>query len=748
MSTLLQGLNPAQKKAAESIYGPVLVLAGAGSGKTRVLTHRLAHLIDNGVPCYNILAVTFTNKAAGEMRERVRHLVGEAADDIWISTFHSTCLRMLRRDIEAIDYERNFNVYDKDDQKGVVRKIIQSKGLSLKDHNPAHYVQQIGTAKNRPWSDERIRDYLEEEYEPISAEIFTEYQRRLRLSHALDFNDLINLCIRVFEENPGVLWRRQKQFRYIMVDEYQDTNTSQYRLIQLLGSQHQNVMVVGDDDQSIYRFRGADVENIYRFQEDFPSVQVIRLEQNYRSFGNILAAANSLIENNTTRMEKKMWTDAIKGPLLRYIQEGNNWDEAAAIRREIENGIRQGYSYSDFAIIYRTNASSLAFEQDFMQQSVPHVLVGARKFYERKEIKDVLAYLRLLLNESDAESFARAISYPKRGVGAKTLQELQEYSLEKSEPILESTKEWCGKQKKKVAKTIASFIDTIARIRTVGEDGLEAEELVERLLNETGYWQALEAEKEKESKKSGGNSDAERKMSNVAALKNDISRYCEELSGASKQDLSWLKSFLDKASLASPTEEIPNKDQSAVTLLTAHLAKGLEFPVVFVVGMNEGSFPHFRSVDTIEDVEEERRLVYVALTRAQKRLILTRAKRQQIRDAKGMRWAPTKPSRFVSEIPQALFEASPVSTVSASSGRKKFWTPSDKSPKKTIVRRPPPNEISYTKKPESPSDFQTGLWVSHSKYGRGEIVGKSGHANNLKLRIRFDNFGTKNMIAR
>ena len=749
MSDLLAGLNTAQQEAVSVIDGAVLVLAGAGSGKTRVLTRRIAHLVEMGVHPRNILAVTFTNKAAAEMKERVESLVGEGAHDLWISTFHSACLRMLRRDITALGYPSGFQVYDGDDQKNVIKKIIQERGLSIKEYKPSEYVSKISAAKNNPWSQERIYEYLREEYDPLTADVYEEYEKRLRASNSVDFNDLLLLCIRLFEENPGILWRRQNQFQYILVDEYQDTNKAQYRLIQLLGRAKKNVMVVGDDDQSIYRFRGAEVQNIFSFQEDFAPVHIVRLEQNYRSMGNILEAANELIVNNTGRMEKKMRTDAPSGPPISYLQAENSWSEAERVGVEIQKLFRSGYKANDIAIIYRTNSASLAFEQIFMQNSIPHSLVGARKFYERKEIRDVLSYLRLMNNPNDIESFFRMIQNPKRGIGEKTLLSLQETALQSQKPIFDVAWDWSHSKKTKQAEQMRSVLEKLSALKKHGEEGLEADIFLEELLDSSGYWLLLEMEKSKEAKGLGANSDAERRMSNIQALVDDMVRFYQEQAQQKRNNLDWLREFLDKASLASPTEDIPNEEQSKVTLLTGHLAKGLEFPVVFVVGMNEGAFPHFRSVDTEEDLQEERRLVYVAITRAQKKLYLTRPRKQQKRDGNGVQWIPAKVSRFLGEIPERLFDEGQVSSA-PTSHRKFVALQRDTTASSTPSPLPKDNPTGsyYTREPESMDDFQKGTWVSHKKFGRGKIILVSGSKQDPKLQVFFDSFGMRNLVAR
>ncbi len=767
MPELLQGLNPQQKEAVLQIDGPLLVLAGAGSGKTRVLTHRIAHMLKEGIRPWNILAVTFTNKAASEMRERVRGMIGPDADNVWISTFHSTCLRILRRDIEALGYERSFNIYDTSDQKSLLRSIIREMGYSLQEHPPRLYIGHIDDTKKTQRSLEEHSKYLEREYGKISADIFKKYEQALRSSQALDFNDLINKTVELLQENPGILWRRQQQFQYLMVDEYQDTNHSQYELIKLLSHEHRNLMVVGDDDQSIYGFRGADVQNIYRLQKDYEPVNVIRLEQNYRSFQNILTAANAVISNNRHRMEKKMWTSAPSGPKIGFLKANTSWDEARDVRQKISRMIRMGRKHSDFAIIYRTNAASLAFEQEFMKNAVPHILVGARKFYERKEIKDILSYLRLILNPADNISFVRAVGAPKRGVGDKSLERLAEIARNNNQSMLQAAKAWSAPGKSKLQKSLGNFCDLIAKLRLKAEEKISPDRICQIVIEESGYSAALLKEMEKEQKKSGGQkSDAERRLENIEVLQEDLARCWDEYKKPTSENedghLLWLQEFLDRAALTSPTEDIPEPESGAITLLTAHLAKGLEFPVVFVVGLNEGNFPHYRSMEREEDIEEERRLVYVAFTRAKEVLNISCSRSQQRRDSGGLRWVQISPSRFLDEVPEELFDV-PVSqnrnyslrpsaparrTVIPSANRRPQSQKTFAKPKEKAVIKPNLDDgYVVTVEPSSMEDFSIGVRVSHQKFGKGIIRKKSGAPNNPKLRVEFERHGVKTLIA-
>lgn len=743
MSKTLHLLNEQQQKAVVAIRGPLLVLAGAGSGKTRVLTNRIAYMLEQGISPKSILAVTFTNKAAAEMRERVHDLVGPAAQEVWISTFHSTCLRMLRRDIEALGFSRGFNIYDTDDQKKVLQSIIKERGLAAKEHPPRIYASQIDDAKNAPRSNEELYRYIQQEHGRTSAEIFSRYQEMLAENNALDFNDLINFTIRAWQAKPHLLWLRQQQFQYIMVDEYQDTNPSQYALIQLLSKSHKNIMVVGDDDQSIYGFRGADVQNIFRFQKDFAPVTIIRLEQNYRSKGNILKAANAVISKNTHRMEKKMWTTAPLGPRIGSITATNQWEEAREVQTKIAAMVRNGRQYSDFAIIYRTNASSLPFEQEFMRAATPHVLVGARKFYERKEIRDLLCYFRVVSNPQDNVSFLRAIGVPKRGIGPKTIAKITH--LAKSEHI--SMTQACMRWPKsgKVANEIKAFGNLIDTLQALAEKNTSPPEFCEEIFLRSGYRKALEREAEKETNTlRGQKSDAQRRLDNIEAFKDDLARWWEENKNNVKMggSLEWIEQFLDRAALASPTEDLPGPEQRSVTLLTGHLAKGLEFPVVFVVGLQEGIFPHFRSMEMEEDIEEERRLLYVALTRAKEKLFLSYAKSQQQRDNGAVKWVQTKPSRFLKDIPSDLFESMHTPRIIRRKSTASFIPP--RLPAAQPIQTA---GISVTRIPNSLSELKVGTRVSHGKFGVGIIRKKMGASHNPKLRIEFHRYGFKTLLA-
>lgn len=777
MSHVLNSLNEAQRDAAGHLEGPILVLAGAGSGKTKTLTHRIAHMIEQGVRPWNILALTFTNKAAEEMRHRISNLVGPPAHDLWMSTFHSACVRILRRDIEAIGYSKAFNIYDTDDQVRLIRSILKGQNIDTKKNPPRGFVSRFDDAKRQPLKTDQLGDFIGEKYDVRTQRVFLEYQKRMKQNNVLDFNDLINFTIQIFQENPDILERRQRQFQYLMVDEYQDTNASQYTLIRLLSGGTQNIMVVGDDDQSIYGFRGADIQNILRFQKDFTGSKVVRLERNYRSTKTILAAANAVVCNNSERMEKTMWTEAEDGDPLKILTVGNEWKEAEAVANSIKEQLRDGYQASDIAIIYRTNAQSSIFEQIFYRYRISHVLVGAKKFFDRAEIRDFLAYLKLILNPCDQVSFFRAISTPRRGIGPKSLDEIVTLSQSRHMGILDAADLWGAQKKAKSRKACLAFCELIYHARDCIFEGCSGVGLLEMIDKKIGYSARLELEDSQDSK---------RRIENIKRLYDhvaEVDAMQKDNSSDSTDPLHWLQEFLDNAALVAGDDDLPESAQQKVTLLTAHLSKGLEFPVVYVVGMNEGSFPHSLSVKETE-IEEERRLVYVAFTRAKKRLFLTRARTKMSRNrAAGPEF--TEPSRFIKEIPATALDFS--------ASKKKSHTPSNRAARlgfKSSVESKPSfsrsrlatkkspgalpktkatgsrllrsqsrtsrmepidtgndSESYHTQVPESLEDLQPGTEVLHPKFGLGKITGREGYRTQLKLNVQFNRFGYKKLMA-
>ena len=781
MSQILEGLNPAQREAAGHIDGPVLVLAGAGSGKTKTLTHRIAYMLEQGIKPWNILALTFTNKAAEEMRHRIEQLVGPAAHDLWMSTFHSACVRILRRDIDMLGYPRAFNIYDTNDQVRLIRAILNEKNIDIKKNPPKSFVSKFDDVKRNPLNTDELADLIKEKYDTQTQQVFLEYQRRMQQNNVLDFNDLINFTIQVFQQFPDVLKRRQKQFQYLMVDEYQDTNASQYTLIRLLSAHSRNIMVVGDDDQSIYGFRGADIQNILRFQQDYAGSKVVRLERNYRSTKRILKAANAVVLNNSERMDKTMWTEAGSGEKLELMVGYNEWDEAEKIADSIKAQLRDGFRESDIAVIYRTNAQSSVFEQVFHKRRISHILVGAKKFFDRAEIRDLLSYLKLILNPCDEVSFFRAIAVPRRGIGPSTLNEISEISAQRHMGILDAADLWGGLKKGKARQACLDFCEFIYHARDCIFDGCSGSDLLNLIDERTGYSEDLKNEATDESK---------RKLENVQRLYEHVADISTSSSEENADPLLWLQEFLDNAALVAGDDDLPESAQEKVTLMTAHLSKGLEYPVVYVVGMNEGSFPH--SLSTLDsEIEEERRLIYVAFTRAKKRLFLTRYRQKSLRRAPDAPVEDLMPSRFIKEIPFDVIKMNSSSKTAESAtsrserlgfgkgkpsfvrgnpnvsqshssykrptalppgvqnaGRKPSFL--NAAPRTTRIEQnniPEPSGSYRTREPSSLEDFQAGVTVLHSKYGIGRIIGRTGHPSQLKLEVHFNQVGRKMLVA-
>ena len=644
-------LNPMQKEAVLHTEGPLLILAGAGSGKTRVLTHRVAYLIDEKqVNPWNILAITFTNKAAGEMRERVDQLVGFGAESIWVSTFHSTCVRILRRHIEYLGYNTNFSIYDSDDQKTLMKQVFKSMDVDTKQFKERSVLGTISSAKDKLIGpDEFLLNAGQDFRQRGIGEIYKEYQKRLRKNNALDFDDLIVKTVELFQNNSEILNYYQERFKYIMVDEYQDTNLAQFKLISLLASKYRNLCVVGDDDQSIYRFRGADIGNILSFEETFPGAKVIKLEQNYRSTQNILNAANGVIRHNRGRKDKTLWTANGEGELIRFKQFVTAREEADFVAREIRDSV---YAYQDQAVLYRTNAQSRLLEERCIFYNVPYRLVGGVNFYQRKEIKDILAYLKTIANGVDDLSVLRIINVPKRGIGATTMGKVTIFASEHGMSLYDALRE--ARQIPgigKAAEKIGTFIGQMEsfRARAQSED-YTIQDLIEGIMDETGYQQDLEAEGEVES---------QTRLENIEELVNKAVSYEED------SEHSTLDEFLEQVALVA---DIDNMDESEnrVTLMTLHSAKGLEFPKVYLVGLEDGLFPSMMSINSDDktDMEEERRLCYVGITRAKNELVITSARQRMVNGE--TRYC--KPSRFLEEVPGELLEEERLEPVLGSFG--------------------------------------------------------------------------------
>jgi DNA helicase II / ATP-dependent DNA helicase PcrA len=718
---LLANLNEQQQAAVKTTEGPLLIMAGAGSGKTRVLTHRIAYLMaEKHVAPWNILAITFTNKAAREMKERVQALLGGAAEEIWISTFHSMCVRILRRDIDRIGIDRNFSILDTTDQLSVVKNILKEKNIDPKKFEPRAILGTISNAKNELLTPEKFAKKASSYYEKIVSDVYEEYQKRLLRNHALDFDDLIMTTIQLFERVPEVLEYYQYKFQYIHIDEYQDTNRAQYVLVKMLASRFQNICVVGDADQSIYRWRGADIQNILSFEKDYPNAKVILLEQNYRSTKRILQAANEVIENNVNRKPKKLWTENPEGQKIVYYEAMNEADEAQFVAGKIKEYVDSGKRrYSDFAILYRTNAQSRVMEEVLLKSSIPYQIVGGLKFYDRKEIKDILAYLRVIANPNDDISLLRIINVPKRGIGVSSIDKIVSYASENGLSVFEALGELehIGLS----ARTAASLIEFRRQLEQWAQlqDYVSVTELVEEVLDKSGYREMLKAEKTLE---------AQSRLENIDEFLS-VTKHFENVS----EDKS-LIAFLTDLALISDIDQLNDtngEDQDAVVLMTLHSAKGLEFPVVFLIGMEEGIFPHSRSLDDEDEMEEERRLAYVGITRAEEELFLTSA---QMRTLFG-HTSINPVSRFIREIPEELVERV---------NKRTAW-PSAAAGKQTTVRK-----IAVA----SSTGGEEVLWkvgdkVEHKKWGIGTVVSVRGEGEDKELDIAFPSpIGIKRLLAK
>jgi len=643
-------LNPMQKEAAVTTEGPLLIMAGAGSGKTRVLTHRIAYIISKRLAApWSILAITFTNKAAREMQERVSKLVGPSGRDIWVSTFHSMCVRILRKDIDKIGFGSNFSILDSTDQLSVIRNVMKDNNLDVKKFEPKAVQAAIGAAKNELVSPAQYEQKQGDYFESIVAKVYGQYQRRLKANNSLDFDDLLLLTIQLFKDSPEVLDFYQNKFKYLHVDEYQDTNKAQYTLCKMLAGKHRNICVVGDSDQSIYRWRGADITNILNFEKDYPEARSILLEQNYRSTSNILDAANAVIKNNLGRKAKKLWTDRSGGEKITVYQGDSEHEEGYFVAGEIRKNRQNGFRYGDHAILYRTNAQSRVVEEILIKSEIPYQIVGGIKFYDRKEIKDILSYLRLISNPDDDNSLLRIVNVPKRGLGDTTIAKVQEEAARKGVSILRLLNEGDGLLgdglyhldiQGRAKAALGSFRDLIGNLSAMVEY-LSVTELTEKLLEMSEYRLELQRENTLESKA---------RLENIEEFLSVTQEF------EKRNDDKSLLSFLTELALVADIDSMDDEGEDAgdaVVLMTMHSAKGLEFPVVFIVGMEEGVFPGNRSLMDSEEMEEERRLAYVGITRAEKKLYLTCARMRLLYG----RTSANAPSRFLGEIPNELKEA-------------------------------------------------------------------------------------------
>ena len=718
MNALVKNMNSEQSEAVRTTEGPLLIMAGAGSGKTRVLTHRIAYLLDEkDVSPYNILAITFTNKAAKEMKARVEHLVGEEAQVIWMSTFHSMCVRILRRDADRIGIERNFTIIDPTDQKSVIKDVLKSENIDSKRFEPRMFIGAISNLKNELKTPEDAQKEANDFHSQMVATVYKGYQRQLSRNEALDFDDLIMTTINLFERVPETLEYYQNKFQYIHVDEYQDTNKAQYTLVKLLANKFKNLCVVGDSDQSIYGWRGADIQNILSFEEDYPEAKTIFLEQNYRSTKNILNAANEVIKHNSERKPKGLWTANSGGDKIQYYEAMTERDEAEYVVKEIMKHQRSGKKYSEMAILYRTNAQSRVLEETFMKSNIPYTMVGGQKFYDRKEIKDLLSYLRVIANSNDDISLQRIINVPKRGIGPSSVEKIQTYALQNNISMFDALAEvdFIGLSKK-VTQECISFYEMIQNL-IKEQEFLEISEIVDEVLQKSGYRDMLDREQSIESRS---------RLENLDEFMSVPKDY-EENTPLEEQSLI---NFLTDLSLVADIDEADT--QNGVTLMTMHSAKGLEFPIVFIMGMEESLFPHIRAITSEDDheMEEERRICYVAITRAEELLYITNATTRMLFG----RSQSNMPSRFLKEIPEDLLDSH--------TGQKRQTIYPKSQPKRGFSKR-----TTSTKKQVSSSDWKVGDKVMHKAWGEGMVSNVNEKNGSVELDIIFKSEGPKRLLA-
>ena len=765
MQNVLEGLNDKQYEAVINTEGPCLVIAGAGSGKTKVLTHKIAYLIGKkGVLPWNILAITFTNKAANEMKERIANLVGDVAKDIWMGTFHSICVRILRRFIDRIGFDSSFIIFDTSDQRTLVKSCIKSVGLDDKMFTDRSVLSEISNAKNEMLEPEQYAvkangDFRKEKI----ALVYELYQKRLRENNAIDFDDIINYTIKILSDNPDVLDYYSEKFKYVLVDEYQDTNKAQFTLVTMLASKNGNITVVGDNDQGIYSFRGADISNILNFERDFPGTKIIKLEQNYRCTGNILKAANAVIKNNEVTYKKELWTENDVGNLPRVYSASNEYDEGTYIAEQIERLRREEYyKYSDFAVLYRMNTQSRAIEDILRRENIPYKIIGGLKFYERKEIKDIISYLRLIQNTSDNLSLKRIINEPKRGIGKTSLDKIEEISNNTGISMYEIIEHAEQYGLNRVFLNSREFINSIEELRAKKDD-MKISELIKETLKKSGYTKALENENTIE---------AENRIENLDEFLTVAIEF-EDESAENK-----LSDFLEGITLSSDIDNM-EETEDTVTLMTLHSAKGLEFPVVFLVGMEEGIFPGYKSIGEPKELEEERRLCYVGITRAKENLFLTCSKQRTIFGSTSC----NQVSRFLKEIPSELldgydealgekqennnifsdskyswtygskdnknmgegniktYKIDSKEPISASSSNNGFMFRTAESFLSSLNKKNTGNQVDLSK-------YKSGVRIFHKKFGEGTISNVEPEGDDLKVDINFDKVGHKRLMAK
>ena len=766
MQELIEGLNNKQKEAVLETEGPCLVIAGAGSGKTKVLTHKIAYLIaEKNIAPWNILSITFTNKAANEMKERIEKIVGDIAKDIWMGTFHSICVRILRKYIDRIGFDSSFLIFDTSDQRTLVKECLKVLNIDDKMFTDRSVLAEISNAKNEMLEPSTYSiKYASDFRKSKIGEIYSLYQKRLKENNAIDFDDIINYTIKILTENPDALEYYTEKFKYVLVDEYQDTNKAQFTLVTILASKYGNITVVGDNDQGIYSFRGADISNILNFEKDFPGTKIIKLEQNYRCTGNILKAANAVIKNNEAKYDKKLWTENEEGNLPCIYQGDDEYDEARYIVEQINHLKTEEYfKYSDYAILYRMNSQSRAIEDILRREDIPYKIIGGLKFYERKEIKDTIAYLRLIANTSDNISLKRIINEPKRGIGKTSLDNIEEIAYQEGISMYEVIKNSEKYGLNRVFANSREFIELIEEMKNKKEE-VEISELIKIVLNKSGYTKVLELENTVE---------AESRLQNIEELLTVAMEFEEEFADNS------LNEFLEGITLSSDIDNL-EEDEESVTLMTLHSAKGLEFPAVFLVGMEEGIFPGYKSIGEPKELEEERRLFYVGITRAKQYLHLTCAKRRTIFGSTSYNAI----SRFVKEIPEDLLDG--YEEMETSKEEKfedsnygwsygtnyagkvktyKFEEISNKDVAETIYTNKSKNventtgfafrtaesflnSLNKSKHETNISMYKEGMRIYHKKFGEGIINTIEQEGDDAKVDINFDKAGHKRLMAK
>lgn len=749
MNPLIIGMNDKQAEAVQTTDGPLLIMAGAGSGKTRVLTHRIAYLIDEKyVNPWNILAITFTNKAAREMRERAIAL-NPATQDTLIATFHSMCVRILRREADYIGYNRNFTIVDPGEQRTLMKRIIKQLNLDTKKWNERSILGTISNAKNDLLDEIAYEKQAGDMYTQVIAKCYKAYQEELRRSEAMDFDDLIMMTLRLFDQNKDVLAYYQQRYQYIHVDEYQDTNHAQYQLVKLLASRFKNICVVGDADQSIYGWRGADMQNILDFEKDYPQAKVVLLEENYRSTKKILQAANNVINHNKNRRPKKLWTQNDEGEQIVYHRANNEQEEAVFVASTIDNIVReQGKNFKDFAVLYRTNAQSRTIEEALLKSNIPYTMVGGTKFYSRKEIRDVIAYLNILANTSDNISFERIVNEPKRGVGLGTLEKIRSFAYEQSMSLLDaSSNVMMSPLKGRAAQAVWDLANLILTLRS-NLDSLTVTEITENLLDKTGYLEALQVQNTLES---------QARIENIEEFLSVTKNFDDnpEITVEGETGLDRLSRFLNDLALIADTDDSAT-ETAEVTLMTLHAAKGLEFPVVFLIGMEEGVFPLSRAIEDADELEEERRLAYVGITRAEQILFLTNANTRTLFG----KTSYNRPTRFIREIDDELIQyqglARPVNSSFGVKYSKEQPTQFGQgmSLQQALQARKSNSQSQVTAQLQAlnannshETSWEIGDVATHKKWGDGTVLEVSGSGKTQELKINFPGIGLKKLLA-